>query len=84
VLRDPGGGLADSRGEFADRELPLEQRPQQPHPSVVGQQPKDLRVLRRDGRFAVSDVIADPGMDQETRHDMQQWTGCVAGALTRA
>jgi hypothetical protein len=28
-------------------------------------------------------VIADPGMDAATRSDMQQWTGCVAGALTR-
>jgi arsenite methyltransferase len=41
------------------------------------------RVLKPGGRFAVSDVIADPGMDAETRADMQQWTGCVAGALTR-
>ena len=40
------------------------------------------RVLRPGGRFAVSDVIADPDMDEATRHDMQQWTGCVAGALT--
>jgi arsenite methyltransferase len=42
------------------------------------------RVLRPGGRFAVSDVIADPDMDETTRTDMQQWTGCVAGALTRA
>ena len=42
------------------------------------------RVLRPGGRFAVSDVIADPDMDEATRRDMQQWTGCVAGALTRA
>ncbi len=42
------------------------------------------RVLRPGGRFAVSDVIADPGMDEATRTDMQQWTGCVSGALTRA
>jgi SAM-dependent methyltransferase len=42
------------------------------------------RVLRAGGRFAVSDVIADPGMDDATRADMQQWTGCVAGALTEA
>jgi arsenite methyltransferase len=41
------------------------------------------RVLRPGGRFAVSDVIADEDMDEETRADMQQWTGCVAGALTR-
>ena len=40
------------------------------------------RVLRPGGRFAVSDVIADPGMDDATRADMQQWTGCIAGALT--
>ena len=42
------------------------------------------RVLRPGGRFAVSDVIADPDMDEATRADMQAWTGCVAGALTRA
>jgi SAM-dependent methyltransferase len=41
------------------------------------------RVLRPGGRVAVSDVIADPDMDAATRADMQQWTGCVAGALTR-
>jgi arsenite methyltransferase len=42
------------------------------------------RVLRPGGRFAVSDVIADPDMDAATRADMHAWTGCVAGALTRA
>jgi arsenite methyltransferase len=42
------------------------------------------RVLRPGGRFAVSDVIADDDMDEATRADMQQWTGCIAGALTRA
>ena len=41
------------------------------------------RVLRPGGRFAVSDVIADPDMDEATRTDMRQWTGCIAGALTR-
>ncbi len=41
------------------------------------------RVLRPGGRFAVSDVIADPDMDEATRRDMVQWTGCIAGALTR-
>jgi arsenite methyltransferase len=40
------------------------------------------RVLRPGGRFAVSDVIADDGMDAATRADMQAYTGCVAGALT--
>jgi len=42
------------------------------------------RVLRPGGRFAVSDVIADADMDAATRADMVQWTGCVAGALTRS
>ncbi len=41
------------------------------------------RVLRPGGRFAVTDVIADPAMDEATRGDMEQWTGCIAGALTR-
>jgi SAM-dependent methyltransferase len=40
------------------------------------------RVLRPGGRFAVSDVIADREMDDETRVDMAAWTGCIAGALT--
>jgi SAM-dependent methyltransferase len=40
------------------------------------------RVLRPGGRFAVSDVIADDDMDDATRADMRQWTGCIAGALT--
>jgi arsenite methyltransferase len=44
---------------------------------------ESARVLKPGGRFAVSDVIADPDMDEATRRDMQQWTGCVAGALTR-
>lgn len=40
------------------------------------------RVLRPGGRLAVSDVIADPDMDDATRADMQARTGCIAGALT--
>jgi arsenite methyltransferase len=42
------------------------------------------RVLKPGGRLAVSDVIADPDMDDATRVDMRQWTGCIAGALTRS
>ena len=42
------------------------------------------RVLRPGGRFAVSDVIADEGMDEATRADMAAYTGCIAGALTDA
>jgi arsenite methyltransferase len=40
------------------------------------------RVLKPGGRFAVSDVIADEDMDDATKRDMSQWTGCIAGALT--
>jgi SAM-dependent methyltransferase len=40
------------------------------------------RVLRAGGRFAVSDVIASPDMDQATRADLAAYTGCIAGALT--
>lgn len=43
-----------------------------------------VRVLRPGGRFAVSDVVADPEMDAGARRDMKQWTGCIAGALTEA
>jgi arsenite methyltransferase len=41
------------------------------------------RVLKPGGRFAISDVIADPNMDDATRADMAAFTGCIAGALTR-
>jgi SAM-dependent methyltransferase len=40
------------------------------------------RVLRPGGRFAVTDIVADADMEEETRRDMAQWTGCIAGALT--
>ena len=39
-------------------------------------------MLRPGGRFAVSDVVADDGMDEATRRDMAEWTECIAGALT--
>lgn len=40
------------------------------------------RVLRPGGRLAFSDVIADDDMDEATKTDMAEWTGCIAGALT--
>ena len=54
--------------------------------NLSGNKPKTIaeaaRVLRPGGRFAVSDVIADPEMDDRTKADMAAWTGCIAGALT--
>ncbi len=40
------------------------------------------RVTRPGGRFAVSDVVADEGLDEASSADMAAWTGCIAGALT--
>nr|WP_277501673.1 MULTISPECIES: methyltransferase domain-containing protein [unclassified Nocardioides] len=42
------------------------------------------RVTRAGGRFAVSDVVADEGMDETTRADVAAFTGCIAGAMTEA
>jgi arsenite methyltransferase len=54
--------------------------------NLSGDKPQVLaeaaRVLKPGGRFAVSDVIAGPDMDDATRADMASYTGCVAGALT--
>ena len=54
--------------------------------NLSGDKPKVIaeaaRVLRAGGRFAVSDVIADPDLDDATKASMAEWTGCIAGALT--
>ena len=42
------------------------------------------RVLRHGGRLAFTDIVADPDMDEATRRSMEDWTDCVAGALTAA
>jgi arsenite methyltransferase len=54
--------------------------------NLSGDKPKTIaeaaRVLRPGGRFAVSDVVTDPELDEATRTDIAAWTGCIAGALT--
>ena len=42
------------------------------------------RVLRPGGRLAISDVIADPDLDDATRADVAAGTGYIGGALTEA
>jgi ubiquinone/menaquinone biosynthesis C-methylase UbiE len=50
-------------------------------PAVIAE---TARVLRPGGRFAVSDVVADADIDDAARAAIDEWTGCVAGALTAA
>src|ERR1700680_2311025 len=40
-----------------------------------------FRVLRPDGRFAVSDVVTRGVISEEIRKSVLLWVGCVAGAL---
>jgi SAM-dependent methyltransferase len=78
------------RGQIEDIPLPAETVDVVISNCVInlsGDKPRVLaeaaRVLKPGGRFAVSDVIADEDMDAATKADMQQFTGCIAGALTR-
>ncbi len=40
-----------------------------------------FRVLRPGGRFAVSDIVIRGELDAKIRGSVEQWIGCVAGAL---
>jgi SAM-dependent methyltransferase len=40
-----------------------------------------FRVLKRGGRFAVSDVVIRGAVPSAIRRSMELWVGCVAGAL---
>jgi SAM-dependent methyltransferase len=39
-----------------------------------------FRVLRRQGRVAVSDIVADEDVPEHLERDPQLWSGCIAGA----
>jgi arsenite methyltransferase len=41
-----------------------------------------FRVLKPGGRFAVSDVVVRGELPAQIRRSMEQWVGCVAGALS--
>jgi ubiquinone/menaquinone biosynthesis C-methylase UbiE len=40
------------------------------------------RVLRKGGRFAVSDILVNKSLPEIYKKDLEQWSGCVAGALS--
>jgi arsenite methyltransferase len=40
-----------------------------------------FRVLKRGGRFAVSDVVVRGEVPAKVRRSMELWVGCIAGAL---
>lgn len=43
-----------------------------------------FRVLKRGGRFAVSDIVVRGELPNEIRRNIELWAGCVAGALEEA
>ncbi len=42
-----------------------------------------FRVLKRGGRFAVSDIVLEKTLPEKVRQDISAWAGCVAGALLK-
>jgi hypothetical protein len=40
-----------------------------------------FRVLRRGGRAAISDIVADEDVPAEMQRDAELWSGCIAGAF---
>ena len=40
-----------------------------------------FRVLRPGGRLHVSDIVLTKELPEEQRRDLEQWAGCIAGAL---
>jgi len=42
---------------------------------------ESFRVLKRGGRFAVSDIVLKKSLPAKVHKDMLAWAGCIAGAL---
>ncbi len=40
-----------------------------------------FRVLKRHGRAAISDIVADEDVPEDMRRDPELWSGCVSGAF---
>jgi SAM-dependent methyltransferase/DNA-binding transcriptional ArsR family regulator len=94
LSREAAAGAGVSNAEFIEgflEDLPLPDRSVDVVISncVVNLAPdKDVvlaeafRVLVPGGRLAISDVVLVADLDAATAHDVAQWTGCIAGALT--
>ncbi len=40
-----------------------------------------FRVLKRGGRVAISDIVADEDVPEHLRNDPELWSGCISGAF---
>jgi len=40
-----------------------------------------FRVLRRGGRVAISDIVADEDVPEHLQNDSELWSGCISGAF---
>ena len=40
------------------------------------------RVLGREGRAVISDIVSDEPVPEHMQHDPDLWSGCISGALT--
>ena len=41
-----------------------------------------FRVLKSGGRIAISDIVVRGELPESVRHDLEAWSGCIAGALS--
>ena len=42
------------------------------------------RVLRHDGRLAISDIVSGRALKERTRRNIDLWAACIAGAIPRS